>query len=178
MDNIAEYIEADRKLNQAHRNNLENEIRDLLSALSDKESVPLDSPDCEGDAINTLTYADAINEVFNDGSCVIYNNYECEDLESANHDGNVYGLPLKVTVQVLMCIREYTDEKAKNKQERAISLKLEEIAKQFDEVQNMSENSFGRNCKLFNDISDIRSEIENVKDRISEDLATYIKKQR
>jgi len=174
MDNIQAYKDSLKAFEKPHREALENNIRECLSHLDNKEKIPLNSVNCDGKGIMIGTYTDTINELHRDGSCVVYNNSDCEGI--SHHEGNYFDLPLDVTIEILKCVRKYMSDRINLKLAKSIRGKLEDIAKQFDEVQNMSENSFGIDCKLFSDISDTRAKIEDIKEDLSENLETLIKK--
>lgn len=107
MDIIEKYHEAKEAFENACRRDLEQAIKTQLEKLDDGESIPLNSTNCDGTGIAVREYSNVINKVNKDGSCIVYNNYDCEDSGNANHDADVFGFPLEVTVEILQCVRDY-----------------------------------------------------------------------
>jgi len=160
MDIIEKYKTELEAFENACRRELEQAIRDELDKLEDGESIPLNSHNCDGSGIAILTYSDAINRVNKDGGCIIYNNNECSD-GIAHDDADVFGFPLEVTVEILKSVREHMSKR----ELLAISSKLEEIAKKFDDVQNLSKNK-GNEINLSSRIESVRCSIEDIKEDI------------
>jgi len=174
MDNIQKYKDSLEAFEKPHREALESNIKECLILLGNKETIPLNSVNCDGKGIMIGTYTDTINELHRDGSCVVYNNSDCEGI--SHHEGSYYDLPLDVTIEILICVRQYMADRLAKRQGEVIKIELERIARDFDEIQNKAEGFFGRDCKLFDDISDTRAKIEDIKEDISDDFETLIKK--
>lgn len=99
---------AQKDFEDMQRKIIEDTIKSELMKLNDGETIPLNSPNCEGNAISILTYNDCINYVNKDGSTTIYGNSDCSDMFVTDKDENdIWGFPLAVTIEIAKCVSDY-----------------------------------------------------------------------